>query len=672
MFPVAFSTLSEVLPIRKNKCIAVAGIILLLFTVLSITFLGDDDISPLRMHLMGDRIQEATFSETVHYKINVINVMGQDRKVKLELINIPKNWNASLNDDYFNLAPNSNKIVVLSVTAPSVNASGDRGLSTVAAIGVRSEYNGSIGTITILKGSAMKFNEGKLSEMRSSNDINSTDIIITRGKSSIDIEWSEFYNGDYDGDTTLILQDARVGFLYHDNKVYIPVESGNITFFGEGFGGNGDNISSGVTILSRSIKVIDDEFPGLTYNSVIVLDPSEISDTVQTNDSLLTLSVVEVGPETGLSLEVLEGEVNLENEVDSHTLKKAKKVTVTQEENIPDPRNISRSVIVVESDDCVEASVTSDGKNILDYENTRHIKVGSKEIFIFDSYLLEVELELTGKGDGDYTVEFSTMKNNVVRSFELNTTASLDTADNFVYREDRLELKNMEQDKFFDIEITEHDLTSGEEHNFTAINVETTEKDMGFTVTDWKSLDDKEKTPVTFNLGEDEIGIHTGMTGEEIMNLFHITHETEQTRLWLWILPFPFMGLLAFGGHRYYLAAAVFRDVLIESLSIDPVEPIAGKPAVFTASIKNKGAAIKGSKYVLSVSFYNNFVGMGKEILDIQNQKFEHNEIRDVSIQWIPDLSGPHMMNVSLDVDDSEVDGKRMEVSVQDKFQRAV
>jgi hypothetical protein len=668
------SLLPEGRPIRKNLMLTFAVIILLFVSILAVTSLDDERLSPLRMHIMGDHVQEASFNETVHYRINIINLRSGESTITLGLSGIPDYWNASLTDDSFTLAPNTNRIVVLSVRAPGEENLGRAGFSRVATIGVRAgEFdNSSIGTTTILDGNTNVTRGGKKSPLYTGYQVNSGDLIHTTGNATIEIDWNNVTGGDYDGSTKLVLDDALVGALKIGGKLYIPIQSGSISFYGEGFGGNGDDIPSGVSVFSGKNDTVSSAFPALDYHSILILEPPTSTDASLSNDSLVTLSTKKLQTVSGARVENLEGEVRIESEEFSDILDRSFITTLYPGEIPHDPETVDRSMIVIDSNGSLDATITTvlEGipTNILNVNSSRRISVDGKEIYIFDSYLLDVKLELYGKKSGNYTIDFSTIQNNIVRSFILNSTSSLATFDTFKYDVESVSLSDMEQGKTFDIIIQEENLINGQTETFTATEIETLDDDIAFQVVDWEHLSHPAIDPVKVTIGKESRTIPTGLTGEEIMKLFRITQETETTRLWLRLLPIPILAVAGLVGYQYFILAAVLKGLTISNISVIPTEPIAGTPSQFSVTVKNSGEERKGHKHPITVTMYDNFILVGTLSIDIVSVPFEKESERSVTFEWTPDISGSHMMNVSLDVDSTEVDSERLEVQVIDQL----
>ena len=632
---------------------------------------------------MGDRVQEAEFSETVYYRINVINLRDYESPVDLEITEIPDYWNASLNEDQFNLASNSNKIVVLSVRAPREEDSRNRGFSSVAAIGVRANGNLNttvVGTLTILNGYTDVSRDGRLTHLYSGDEVESFDIITTVGNSSLNFTWTNLTKVGHNVSAFMLFNDASIGYFVNDSKIYMPLLTGNITFYGKGFGGESnknytfrgpeEETPKYVTVLNKQHPIVTSAFPDLEYNYTLILDPWNITDPLTSDDSLITFSLSRAGSKQRIKIESLEGEVTVEALENSTILSPSQEVSLIDSEDFTRFRDVERSIITIDSTNSVDVTIESDGKNILDFENTRRIIADGKEIYIYDSFLLPVELVITSENQGNYSIEFSTINDNVIQSFTLNSTYSLSTEDTIVYGEDSLKLKEMEADKFYDLTIVHHNLTSGQFDEFKVTDVPTLDDDVTFEVTNWEELENVDDPPVDFYIGDESIPIHTGMTGEEIMTLFEITHKTESSRLWAWLLPLPIIAIAALAGYQYYFVAAPLKGLVIDGLVVEPSEPIATNPTIFTARIKNIGIERKGKKHDIMVTFYDNFEVVATKTVDTVSESFDHGDIREVSFDWIPQLAGPHMMNVSLDVDNTEVDTDRIEVSVIDRLQR--
>ncbi|MCK4613767.1 MAG: hypothetical protein KAU14_03105, partial [Thermoplasmata archaeon] len=214
---------------NKNRILALVAFVLLLVSAISILQLEESPLSDLRMTLLGDRVQGASYGETALYDINIQNIGEYNRNLRLQLSGIPNYWDASLSKEYLILSGNSRTIVTLSVTAPSAHAAGARGLARVAEIGVRAG-NVTIGTITILKGTATLLRNGTSSPLSTDDDILSGDIVTTQGSSVISLNVSKLFSniGDAEGEIYLLLHNATVGFLRYEDTAYVWIMSGNV------------------------------------------------------------------------------------------------------------------------------------------------------------------------------------------------------------------------------------------------------------------------------------------------------------------------------------------------------------------------------------------------------------------------------------------------------------
>jgi len=606
----------------------------------------------------GDRIKEVDYGGTVDYNINIINTKSSKTDVNLELTNVPDHWSATLSDKHFSLEGNSNRKIILKVQAPSMYASDESNLVTVAQIGVRSENKANIRTITILKGTTIAFRDDDFLTLGPDAEVKSGDLIATIGNSEININWSSFYDGAYEGSTSILLDNCHAAILYHDEKVHIAIQDGNVIFKGEGFGGGKAEGNSPVIITQKSNSNIIKEFPGFSYSAILILDPSVIDDHASWEDAFFSFSINQERIQDNISVEVFEGELEVSNEYDSSSLRRFETTIIKEFGLIPDATTIERIIVTLETDEAVEGILTSGGENVFCIENSKHTRVGNKEVFIIDADLLDIQLELNGRRNGNYIVNFTTVEGHSAKSYEMETTASLDTSDTFRYATDNIELRNMELGKSYDLKITIENLITGEVKQFTAVEVKTIEVETGFIVEDWQKLDDLDENPVLFFKKEETVEIHTGMSGIEIYRLLATSQDEEKSMLRSLLSYFLLGSVFAIASYQFHLHEGQFKDVIVDEIRVNPQEPMIETLTQITAVIRNEGISRKGTNHTLSVTFYENFVPLTKENLDLMENQFRTGETREITIDWTPTRSGRNTIHVAVDVDDVNVDTK--------------
>ncbi len=519
---------------NRNSLLSIAGVTLLLLAVLAIAPLEEDPLTDLRMNLLSDRVQEVSYGETAVYNINVRNEGDYNRHVHLEPTNVPEHWSASLSKDYLILSGHSQTIVTLSVTAPSANAAGIRGLDTIASIGVRSE-NVTIGTITILQGgSATVLRDGTIRTLYPESSILSGDIVTTHGNSVITLDVSKFiYDGQAEGNIYVLLRDAVVGFLRYQDVGYLWIISGEVLVWVPDGGGTGVP-----TVNLSKVPVINSEFPGREYNAVVEFVPPF-------EEHLFLLNVTAEQTKA----EVYEGALELKNDDGTRTLENYEQTTGERTGVIPEPTCLEKTIVMLESDGCVGGWVRSKGVDILENEDVYYLPAGNREYYIIPPDVTDITLDLTGRTDGSYTVSFTSIKDCTSKSFELTTTGSLSTTDTFVFSENELGLREMEPDKTYDLTITyENTVTT----KFEAVDIKTSDEDQGFEVTDWENLGDKDKKPVTASEGDKEVKVSTGITGDELEEEFK--EEEKKISVWVWISLLIILILIVLAGGYYWIA----------------------------------------------------------------------------------------------------------------------
>ena len=657
---------------NRIRLFSVVGIILLLLSAVAIDLLEESDYSHIGLRVLGDRVKEVEYGKTIQYRFNVIKTRSENSDVNLEIVHVPEHWDAKLSHSHFTLSGDSNKIIEMRVTAPTSEHMGDPDLAKVAAIGIRGG-NETVGTLSVIRGTAVVWREGDYYDYTSGTvDIDHLDIITTDGSPELWIDWSTITGGDYEGNTTLVLKDAHTAYYRDDGKLYVAIQEGVISFFGEGFG-EGKNIFRGddgdapVTISRASNSLIDSAFPGFVYTTVVILDPSLIDTDNMGDDAFFTVSSSFANNVYDVDVEVYEGNVTVENEDDVSYVSEHGTLDLDERGLIDEFLFQNRTVISIQSDGNVETEITSSGENILNLDNTIHMIIGDTEYFIFDIQTDGSDIEISATGDGNYTAKFATIDNEEVKSFEITTTASLATSDTYHYTPDRLDLSDMELGKTYDMTISHLDLDTGSTATFSVYDVDTVEDETGFEVENWAALDVDEVDPVIFHKGDEQVEITNGMIGTDIYELFAILHAQEEVRLRNYIPYLILPAILAFaGGYKMFMAAGLYKDLVVGDITIIPSELNIGDPSEITAIIKNNGKKRTGVKHPILVTFYDNFVPIAKEFIDLEEEEFERGGARNVVIPWVPDLSGPHSIQVAVDVDDTEVDTGRTDLSIKD------
>ena len=434
--------------------------------------------------------------------------------------------------------------------------------------------NNTIGTITILEGNYTVSRYHRTSSRDSEDEILSGHIVTTVGRSIVHLRKVElkFFYTQFTGDIFVLLEDAKVSFTEMNEKIYLAFIRGIVTVYAENGGGNEKNVPSPVTINLAENDLLNWEFPGLDYYAVVELDLTtlEVSDeatyffsvsfieeyliTEEPEDSdndLFFLEALESKVKTGLLVEVYDGEVEVKNERDSVIVQKYEKVIAEDFNTITHPTHVERLVVALKSNDpgrtnTVEGLFSANEINVNRIITTHNIPLIGKEVFIVDSALPGLTIEMNARKYGNYIVSFTSTEENLVKSFELSTSVSLTTTDTFVITANKLLLKNMELGKTFDLIISVEDITTGEIKEFRIEDVATSAGEMSFEIIDWEKLDDEEKKSVIVSRGEKGIKISAMTTGEEIEKEFRKAGEKEETNLWLLILIFS-MFILALG-----------------------------------------------------------------------------------------------------------------------------
>lgn len=659
---------------NRNHILALGAITILVISAFAIFPLDEDTLTDMRMTLIGDRIQEIGYSDTVQYVINVRNIDEGSRNVHLQLTTIPQHWQASLDRDQLNLPGGADEMIVLSVTAPSQELAATRGLETMASIGVRGG-NVTIGTVTILTGSAKVTRNGTTTPLLENDDILSGDIINVTGYSRIDIDPGKLvHDGDnYTGDIYVILNDAVVGFLKYNNTAYMTLISGEAAVWVSGGGGRGiggvrgdrgemgDRASTPFGLSLFANDDITDAFPGHNIQAVIEFISAPAEDTFFNLDT-------ESGETT---VEVFDGELEVANTEDTLILDKYETVTATQSAEIPEPEPVSRTMVVLRSNKTVEGSLTVDGVPVQDVDNSIYLPIEEEqlEIFIIPMDTRDVTLDLTGTEDpGSYSVSFITVTGGLVRSFGISTTGSVDTTDTFVFRDEALKLERMENDKTYDVLISEENVTTGKKTEFQANDIKTSDEEQEFEVKDWEKIDDEEGSQVKMSEGDVSIDLHNGITGDEVEEKISDEKKDSELNIMMW-LAFLFVAiiLMIIGGYFWIVNGMAGWGLQVTEIRIDPDIPVVGQPVTVSVRIINEGATIPAGENEVMVSLYDNYDLITEEPLDLISMNFPEGDSRELGIVWSPPAPGIHTLNIAIDVNNEECDVTSKDIDVKDE-----
>ena len=639
----------------KNRPLLIACVFLIVFSVFAICLVNENHFTPIKMQLVGDTIQEVEYEETVHYKVNVINARNSGSVVKLEIENVPKYWNASLDKKVFSLAGNSNTFVILSVSAPSLNAAGSEDLDTTAYIGVRGGNN-SIGTITLLGGSATVTRDGSTFSLGTDDEIFSGDVVTTVGSPVIHLseEKLKLAHGQIKGDIYILLNDATVGFLLKNKKVYLSLVSGTISIYKEGEDEETRSTASPISVNLTENDDVSLEFPELQYQSVV-----EIDLTSNVNTVFFSLGSNEQRANEELKVEVFKGEVEIINDVESMYLEEFAEVRVEKAKPFPESEYLKRRIVKIESNESVEASLSTNNINVLLIKTTRYFPFKAKKIYVIDSNLPDLTVELIGRKYGNFTVSHTAIEENFAKSWFISSLASLDTKDTYIFSPNRMVIKNVEKGRTLDLFITTKNLTSGEVKEFMLKGIKPSGRDISVIVNDWESLDSRTEKPVTISIGGYSVDVSSGTIWDEIEKQF--TRLTTPTKVSLnllkWIAIF-LLPILALGAGYRVVIYGKSEEILFDSISIQPKKPRFGESANITAVIRNKGRPIKSKKQTITVKFYDENWLIEEISIDLSKEPFEKGKARKVTAEWLPFFPGKHTLFLTVDRNEKVTDRK--------------
>ncbi len=524
-------------PGQKAKAATLVTVIVLLVVSSSMFFLSNVTNQVIELRVIGESVKFVEAGQTAEFLVEAENRGPVNTEVNLEIFDIPEGWEAELSDEELILHPGEIGVVFLSVTAPST-PSGE--LAQIAEIGVRAPGNATIGTLTILRGSASVMRDGVTTPLGSRDEIRSGDIVSTMGESVITIDPNKFINASktYAGNIYVLLSDATVGFLRWQDTAYMTLISGEVTIWipGGGGGRRGRAPPPAPVINLSKMDIIDTKFPGLEYNVVMEFGSLE-------EHSFFFLNVTE----ENTTVEVFEGEVTVGSEVNTRPLTKFEQTTAVRTVEVPEPLSVQRTIIALESNGSIEASVRSLERSVLDLPDVHYMPTDELQIFV-TPVLPEITIDLEGAKDGEYTVDITQITNFTGKTFGVRTTATENTTDDLAFENENLKFRNMEKDKSYDLTIGYEDGKTGEESEFEVVDVKTSEEEQKIAVDDWEKLDEAEEKSVSFSQGKKTIKVTSGMTGEEIENALEGKPTSEPIAIisiWLVVIPTVIVFIVA-------------------------------------------------------------------------------------------------------------------------------
>jgi len=525
-------------PVSKKRLLSLAAVAILIGVVL-LTALNQFSIlseTNLRMTLLGERIQEVEYEETAEYPIYVKNEGDESKNIHLFLTDVPAHWEASIDKEDLVLSGKSEEIVRLTVTAPSEEIARTRGPARVANVGVRGG-NVTIGTITILKGTATVTRDGVSSTLSSDDDILSGDEITTVGFSRIDLDYSKLVNDstNYTGKViSVLLKDAKVSFVARNDTVYMTVANGNVTVLVKGGGGGRSSRAPSISpVINLSGEALTDlGFSEEEYNMVLEFGSFD-------TDSFFHLDVTE--EET--TVEVFEGDLSVGNSRSTRSLKKYEQTTAVRTTDVPEPEPVERTIITLESSGSVEGVVESGGQNLLERDDVHYFPAGAQEFYIAPR-LPEISVDLRGMKDGDYEIDIAQIGDRTGKSFSVKSNVTIETRDGFSYSENSLKVEKMEETKTYDLAVFYEDTETGETADFEVVTIKSSDDEQAIVIEDWEKLEDDEAETVVFKEGETEVTITNGATGEEIEEQLEEEAGEEDDAEFEWSSVLPFVLLL--------------------------------------------------------------------------------------------------------------------------------
>jgi len=632
---------------QKTKFLTLMMVLVLLVLTGSLFFLSNVTNPVIELNIIGENVKFVQSGETARYPIEVENKGPVEAQVRLETLDVPGGWEAMLSHEKITLRSGEVGLVFLSVVPPSTDSNE---LARVAEIGVRAPGNITIGTITILRGTAMLTRDGETSALGFGDDILSGDIVSTTGESVIAIDPSTLINNSqtYTGIIYVLLSDATVGFLRWHDTAYMTFISGEVTIWipGGGGGGRGRAPPAAPVINLSEMPLIDTEFPDHEYNVVMEFGSLE-------EHSFFFLNVT--GDAT--TVEVFGGEVAVGSRTSTRSLKKFEQTTAVRTVEVPEPLAVRRTIITQKSNGSVKGVVESQGTNVLDLPDVHYMPTEEMDFYV-TPLLPEITIDLDGLKDGEYTVNVTQIEDFTGKTFGVETTATENTTDDLVFEDEALKFRNMEEGKTYDLTVGYENTKTGEESQFEIVEVKSSEEEQSIAVDDWEKLDEDDGE-LRFKQGDKEVKVKDGATGEDIENSLE-GEEKEEKFPWFAVGVVALLVLIVIGATAYlgYLPMVFVRKtrkLIVLSCNVSPTSPTVGEKTEIMTVLRNEEIVLKANEHKIVVAFFDEFTLIGE--LDVSDKDFESEKDIELPVcEWIPEKSGERPITVVIEIDDEEVE----------------
>jgi len=640
---------------QKTKAMTLTTMIMLLVVVISLFPLSNVTNQVVGMKVIGESVKLVEAGESAKYPIEVENKGPVDARVELATFGVPAGWEAHLSDESMTLLPGETGLVFLSVSAPSTPAEEE---AQVAGIGVRANDNVTIGTITILRGSATLTRGGVESALKTGDEIRSGDLIENTGESIIALDPNKLVNATdrYEGIIYVLLSDATVGFFRVGDTAYMTFVSGEVTIWVPGGGGGRSRDPPPNPVINLTqLEILNLEFPDLEYQGFM-----EFGD-LDTH-SFFHLNV----EEENTTVEVFEGGVDVGTNATTRTLDEFEQTTMVRTEPVPEPTPVQRAIITLESEGSVEASVESQGVNVLDLPDVHYMPTDELQLFV-TPVLPEITVDLEGKKDGEYTVDITQITDFTQKKFEVKSTATEDTTDDLIFEDETLKFEDMEEDKTYNLTISYEDSKTGEESQFEVVEVKTSDEDQSIAVDDWEKLDEDEEKPVTFKEGDTEVKVSEGTTGEELEKQIEEERKEEEFP-WLVVGVVTLLVILLVGAAAYLgyipILVAKKKGLIVLRCELSPESPVLGEETEMVAILRNDGDTVKADEHTILVTFFDEFDPIDE--LDVSDTEFASGEELTLpAVTWTPEKTGERPITVVIEIDGTEVEEHSFTVVVK-------
>ena len=348
---------------------------------------------------------------------------------------------------------------------------------------------------------------------------------------------------DGTGDLFLFVEGGATAALLLDHQgLFLGVRGGFASLYVEVEGGEpqAQTRADGDELRVDLLFGLDPDLISISRGEYDVLvDLEDVSNT--------TFFSLDVGEETA-DVVSYSGSVDVRSypEEDIRTVEELEQRSFAPEGDQLDSGSASYELIQLEGDN-VEPTVLVDEKELSETSNAYLLPGfgGEDRSLILIHQGDEYEVDVEGRGSGDYSFSFSHVRNLGEKNFEVDTTSTTRTQDSYgVDQLLALSIRSAETSKTYDLAIVSK--AAGATSNFVVSGLAMTEGDQVFSVNDW---DDLEETPVSYFINGQTLELESGMSGAAVSQLLE-TRDTDPTAIIISItIVTYFLAVIMFGGH---------------------------------------------------------------------------------------------------------------------------